>query len=545
MRKSHKLGSRSFLGSNQATERHPTELSSTGETIAGNISHEHNAISLFRAAATGNIALLERLRQSGADICSVGVDGSNALHAAARAANVQAVEYLLSLGVSSKEYNGKGRVPLHEAALGGNWKVVSVLMRNNCDSNGSISSPDILAPYIIQSEKVSAIGAFIQHFGKQVIDQGDRPLLLLAARKSPAIMSLLLSHENLKITQGGSWRTSALHIAAESGNVEVLRLLLTYPGTNINAQRLLRLRGESIYRATPLQVALIFGHEEMVRFLLAQKELKFDGSYPWPKEEIHLTMKFRQYRMGQILLQDHRVQHNDLISPLLREIAEGNEDKALDLIRRDISFLPAYQVDAWQNPFNWAIALGYSNLAKRLMESPVIDVNAGKGQNFLPTEIAAGNGDQTTMELLIGHPSVIMGGRPLYEAVKHNHLSMVELLLSCPKINVSTSAPLTEAVKQGNHEIIRMLLRYPRIDVNAKPADWDDTALSMAVRRGNLDIIRLLLDHPMIDVNATIIYSDRNSTALDIALRRDATTIIEILRSYGAKTVKELKQSLQ
>ncbi|KAL1608058.1 hypothetical protein SLS60_002997 [Paraconiothyrium brasiliense] len=534
MRKTHNLGIELSRASKKAPICAPKELQPTYNAI-----HEFQPISLFSAAAAGNIAMLERLRTNGTDMFSIADDGSSALHAAARAGSVQATVYLLSLGLPPDRRNERGRMPVHEAALAGSWETIEILMRGADESDDTNFHPGDVGRYLIESENIDAITAFIHQHGQHIIDQGRQSLLHTAAMlKSAAVMSLLLSYEGLDINQRDFKERSALHIAVMNGCSEVLRLLLAQPSIDVNALK---------YVERPLDIAIRLGHEEVVRILLAQETVQFRGDSSWPKIEIIQSTRYRHYRVGQILLQNERTQQSNEICPLLQAIAVGNEAKAMNLICEDVSVLGAHRGGAWRNPLNWAIALGYNTLAKRLMDSPVTNINVGSESNFLPIEIAAGKGDQTILQLLLDHPRVWQGeGRPLYEAVKHNHLLTVELLLSYPKINHNKSEPLVEAARQGNLDIVNVLLGSNKTDVNQSQIQRGpryETALSIAVRRRDLEMTLSLLRHePKIDVNATN-GSYHTYTALDIAISKNATNFVEILRSYGAKTAAELETS--
>jgi ankyrin repeat protein len=530
MRKIHRLASSPSSELKHGARCSPEQSAS----IAASLIDGQCSISIFDAAATGDVALMERLHQTGADLFSIADDGSSVLHAATRATNAQVVQYLLSAGLEPIKRNEKYRTPLQEAALLGNWEAMSVLLRYETD--GHKASEDA-AYYLVQSGNLQTIEAFIRHYGQRVIDQGRQPMLHMAAQvKNPAVLRLLLGYKGLKINEKDLYGRAAIHIVAKIGNTEILRLLLAYPGLDVNM-----LQTTKIYRESPLNIAIRFGHEGVVRALLAHEGIEFAEACSWPKE-IWQCMRYHRHRIGQILLEDDRVQNNDAVCPLLLATVKGEEDEVIELLQQDAE--ASDPAKYYLAPLNWAIALGHSTIAKRLMDDPATDVNRGTGS--LPIEVAAATGDLRTLQALLDHPRIkTIMEKTVYEAVKGGHISTLELLLSRSTITPNISNPLLVAAQRGSVEMVKMLLDCPRTDVNQKLHSWSETALFAAVRGGNLDIIWLFLKHetqPTVDINATAGFS-KTYTVLDIAAQKNATDIVEVLRSFGAKTATELKQS--
>ncbi|OAG05968.1 ankyrin [Paraphaeosphaeria sporulosa] len=431
----------------------PSELRNTvrhypdkPDATAASFALERYSISIFDAAAAGNIALLEQLHEVGVDLFTIAADGSNALHAAATATSSGAIRYLLSMGVRPNECNKMGRTPLQEAARAGNWENMSVLLSRE------ISRPPatLLGSYLVQSENLHAIAAFIEHYGRQVIDQGDEPLLHVAVnRKSVAVLRHLLVHRGLNINASDRSGRAVLHYAAKLGIAEILQLLLAYPGIDVNAWPITR---KFNHHDTPLDIAVRRGQEVAVRILLSHDSIKFFGGIPWPMHEIIASACYRQYQTGQVLIEDSRVQNNDAVNSLVRAIARGHEYKIIDLLQKDVLAATYTLDDTCLAPLSWAIALGHRTITKRLMDVPAIDVNYGE-YGFTPIEIAAANGDSDSLLLLLGHSSFSSGESSVYEAVRGGHPRALELLLSKERIDPNRNHPLVTATENGSIEM--------------------------------------------------------------------------------------------
>ncbi|KAF2450951.1 ankyrin [Karstenula rhodostoma CBS 690.94] len=431
-------------------------------------------------------------------------------------ASAQVVQYLLSMDLDPTKHNYKGRSPLEEAALAGNWKTMSVLLPWKSDETSYRTTP--LGTCLVESGNLDAITAFIGHCGQQVIEHGQQPMLHVAVNmKSLAVIRLLLGYEGLDINGRDYEGRAVIHCAAKIGDTDMLRLLLAYPGIDVNAPRT---TCTSPWKKSALFIAIRLGHEGAVRILLAHESIEFGGAYSWPANEIKYCMVHRRYRIGQIILEDDRVQKNQSVDPLLRAIMQAHEDEAIDLLQ---DFLISTYIPENNDMvhLHWAIALGRTAVAKRLMDVPAIDVNYSRCK-FAPIEVAAATGDSDSLRLLLDHPRIEPRlGKSVYEAVKGGHLQALELLLLQPMIDPIESETLITAVKKDSAEMVKMLLDCPRTDVNQKKYDWSETALFGAVKRGNHDIIWLLLKHKgqtKVDINAVVLYFPE-ATALDIALR--------------------------
>ena len=83
----------------------------------------------------------------------------------------------------------------------------------------------------------------------------------------------------------------------------------------------------------------------------------------------------------------------------------------------------------------------------------------------------------------------------------YGHTEIVDRLQACAGIDVNKGAPLLCASEQGHITVVEMLLTHPTIDVNLTPEVDDLTALTLAVVTGHSEIVKCLLAHPSIDVN--------------------------------------------
>lgn len=98
----------------------------------------------------------------------------------------------------------------------------------------------------------------------------------------------------------------------------------------------------------------------------------------------------------------------------------------------------------------------------------------------------------------------------------------------------NSGRPLFLASGEGKLDVVRYLLDEGA-DVSARE-DSGGTALSEAAYYGHLDVIKELLLRGA-DINAL----DAQGTALDIAIGKNNTAVVDLLKHRGGKTVRQIR----
>ena len=151
---------------------------------------------LERAAARGNRELAKKLVRAGADI-------GNALHAAVWGGHGQIVSDLLKHGASFAAKDTNGCTPLHFAARTGKTHIVRGLMLKGADKNA------------MNNQEWTPLFSAVYH------GQTDAARTLLAGGADVSLRC-------------GALKGSAVHMAAELGHVEILRVTIEH-GADVNA----------------------------------------------------------------------------------------------------------------------------------------------------------------------------------------------------------------------------------------------------------------------------------------------------------------------
>ncbi|HLK58945.1 MAG TPA: ankyrin repeat domain-containing protein [Chthonomonadaceae bacterium] len=211
----------------------------------------------------GSKAISEYLLSKGANLHALTRGGSTPLHTAAGSRHPDLVEYLIAQGLDVNARNYQGRTPLFQAAASNDKAMVELLVARGADINvkdaqGETSIHSI-APDTPAGKEIAAFllskGAEADIFAAIILGMTDRVAALLKA--DPRLANAMTPH-----------RRTALHIAAESGNKEIVALLLE-SGADVHA-------GDPFhYGATA--ISLTRDHKEVADLLLA-----WEKSHPAP-----------------------------------------------------------------------------------------------------------------------------------------------------------------------------------------------------------------------------------------------------------------------
>lgn len=193
------------------------------------------------------------------------------------------------------------------------------------------------------------------------------------------------------------------------------------------------------------------------------------------------------------------------------------------------------------NLLSWAAERGYLDIAKALIATLKVDVNAGQKKGWTPLHFAADLGHEEIVQLLLEQPSIKINARDyihrtaLSYAAQQGHKKIVQLLLSQPNIQLNGKShmgrtALSFAAEYGHKDIVQLLLAQANILVNLRSnGDW--TALFYAAACGHEDIVTLLLSQPGIHFN---IHDKNGQTPLACAVEYDQKNAVDrLLKEHG------------
>jgi uncharacterized protein len=180
---------------------------------------------------------------------------------AAKAHDFKAVDWFFAAGINPNAQDSDGRTALISGAAGGDLAVVNALLSHGVDVNVKDNQGYTALAHAAEAMYSEVEDALLNHpsLDPNVGGMKGRPVLLAYVwRDDKERTQKLLAHGadvNAQDTDGDT----ALHGAAQNGNVEIIGLLLD-KGANLNAKN--KLGG------TPLMWAAVWGKDDAAQLLL-------------------------------------------------------------------------------------------------------------------------------------------------------------------------------------------------------------------------------------------------------------------------------------
>ncbi|KAG9277758.1 espin-like protein [Astyanax mexicanus] len=224
----------------------------------------NGATPVHDAAATGHTPELQWLVQSaGCSVQEQDTSGATALHLAARFGRVEVVSWLLAFGGGADQETDCGALPAHYAAVRGNLTCLKLLIDQDlgCVNRQTFlgATPLYLA---CQEGHQDVVQYLLQDCGADIhlrAHDGMTPLHAAAHMGHYSLVVWLVSHTDVSVSSQDKEGATALHFAASGGHHHVLdRLLRTGP-------KIIK----DFWGGTPLHDAAENGEMECCRVLLS------------------------------------------------------------------------------------------------------------------------------------------------------------------------------------------------------------------------------------------------------------------------------------
>ena len=150
--------------------------------------------SLIDAVKTGKRDVVRTLLKRPVDVNAAEVDGTTALHWAARSGDVETARLLLEAGADAKRANRYGVTPLSLAALNGDAAVMQALIKAGADPAASVSDGQTMVMIAARSGNPEAIGVLLAHHVDVNAHEnvlGETALIWAAVENHPDAIALL------------------------------------------------------------------------------------------------------------------------------------------------------------------------------------------------------------------------------------------------------------------------------------------------------------------------------------------------------------------
>lgn len=418
------------------------------------------------------------------------------LHHAVSRCKKAMVEMLLARGANINQFNAVGETPICLAAKEGYEDIFKLLV----DAGALITptEPEHKMPlsFAIERGHKNIVKLLLENGAK--IDEKDQsvgttPLLLAASVTDQSILRLILEYKTEAHANDYKIIESSLLSAIMEGDTEYIQSCL---------KQQLRLYQGAIdyYTVTPLPLAVLNGHGDIVRLLLENGAEASEVYYGLSL--LSLAISEGNYDIVEMLLgygakADATVNGSGRL-PLSLAILNGHRD-IIKLLLKHGARADGADEDG-ETPLSLAVLQKQEDIVSLLLESgPEVDFK--NGNSFTPLQMAALDGNESIATLLLAAGAQVdvqdkTGKTPLMMAVAGGYDSMVMLLLKWgAHVSIKTGSnetALSLAIAEGHEAIVKLLLENGA-DVGVKIGD-NQTPLMLARQNGHWGIIKLLQD---------------------------------------------------
>ncbi|HLK55779.1 MAG TPA: ankyrin repeat domain-containing protein [Chthonomonadaceae bacterium] len=217
---------------------------------------------LTYVAASGQIDLAQMILARGADVNSRVLEGTTPLFAAAEADDLPMVKLLLANGANvniKNDWDFEHSAALSMAADKGNLKMVQLLLDHGANVNSAARFGSALT-HAALNKNIAIVRLLLAHRADPNIGDYHETLPMLVASEGDTKIMKLLLDAGADIHATGHAGATALSSAAFSGNVEMVRLVVSH-GADVN-------NNDDWRGRTAIMAAAEYGHYAAVDYLL-------------------------------------------------------------------------------------------------------------------------------------------------------------------------------------------------------------------------------------------------------------------------------------
>lgn len=524
---------------------------------------------LMEAADNNRADAATRLVQAGANVNQCDSRGRSALRIAVQGGHVEAASALVALGADiDKAPRKKDRLPplVHDANGARCKDLLAVLHRAGADMNATDDSKNTALNAACEIADAARVRALLALGANPNISNamGRRPIDTLMEHYSYGysdhsdIISLLLrAGAQAGMAPSGDMRQAPLHMAAASGNVKSIDLLLKHRAKIDEPDK-------SAEGKTPLMEAAAFGQTRAATALMAQGA-NIAAKDTHGRTALHYAAAGGSEDLLKALLAQTGASlslQDDNGMTLLHVAAQADRRPTMAfLIRQNPAALTVYDNDG-MTPLHRALAETYNNdifdVCKDVLgdKTPLNLKTRDSGETLL--HIAARNGRQWSLDKLLAMGADVLaqdnaGLFPLEAALSTPHHGLTETLARKMKeagFDAATyrdadgNSLLHRAAARGDDNAVDFLLRNGTADVNAHNAKGE-TPLLTALKAGKDEAARMLL---ILGADATAKDAD-GKTVLEIAaagknplLIQDVILAVQMQQEEEARKREEEEQ---
>ncbi|XP_053323897.1 serine/threonine-protein phosphatase 6 regulatory ankyrin repeat subunit B-like [Spea bombifrons] len=478
---------------------------------------------LLVAAERGHTEVVKILLQNHARVDVFDEHGKAALHLAAEKGHDEIADVLLRHKAFVNAKTKLGLTPLHLCAQKGYNHLVKMLVETHLACIDAMTltlrTPLHLAAMNGQLDVCNSL--LTMKADVNAIDTDGQTALHLAAENDHSeVVKLFLKQKPELVTLANMDGSTCAHIAAAKGSVAVIKELLRFNKTGVTTTR------NKTSDSTPLHLAAEGGHAEVVKVLLETGASASDENGEG-MTAIHLAAKNGHIDVLEALKGSisFRITSSKTGFTALHVAAQFGQ---LDFVREILTKVPA---SMHSEPPKTASDLLYMK-------------DQGGESGYTPLHLASQSGHESLVRLLLNYPGVQadaatnrQGSAPIHLAAHNGHTSVVGLLLSksTSQLHMKDKRGRTclhLAAANGHNELMRALVgQGAEINVTDKNG-W--CPLHFAAKSGFLDTVRFLTE---CGANAALECKD-GKLAIQYAAAENHHEVVSFLLKKDRNTLK-------
>ncbi|PTQ41189.1 LOW QUALITY PROTEIN: hypothetical protein MARPO_0035s0001 [Marchantia polymorpha] len=561
---------------------------------------------LMLASQFGHDDVVKSLLEHKASVLMTSEAGLNCLHYAARWGHfevskliIEACPEIINDGTmrtkitADLEFDVSNETPLMLACLYGHEDVVKLLLEHKADVMVYSESGRNCLHYAAESGHSEVSSLLIQEFPQlrdstirgaakcPPNDCGKTALMLASQSGHHDVVKSLLEHK-ASVMMTSEAGLNCLHYAARSGHFEVSKLILEACPEIINDGTMrTKITADLEYdvsNETPLMLACLYGHEDVVKLLLEHKAdvMVYSES---GRNCLHYAARWGHSEVSSLLIQEFPQLRDSTIrgaakcppndcgkTALMLASQSGHHDVVKSLLEHKASVMMTSE--AGLNCLHYAARSGHFEVSKLILEACPEIINYGtirsKGSddleymdsNLTPLMLACRDGHERIVELLLKHKADVrmrteLGWNCLHYAGRCGHFEVSRLIIkACAEmINDRTEngnlgggrTTLMLACENGHEDVVKLLLEH-KADVMIF-SDYGWNCFHHAAERGHSEVSSLLIqEFPQLRDSTTRVAAkcppdDSGKTALMLASQSGQHDVVKLLLEHKASVM--------
>ena len=526
----------------------------------------HTSLTFLDACRLGKLQLVQQLiSDSSCDLTISDDDGNTGLHLAATHGHLTVVETLVSgNSLPSPEKNEDGKTPLHllcttgyaalmkrispfdytsqyMVALNGIANTVTLLLSKfECSSDVKTISDKVILHQACHCGDIELVRKLLSEKCSDPMardSQGFTPLHIAVLGGSEEVATELINRYKCPVNCVESLHgRRPFYYACESGNVDLVRILISECGSNPIAR-------DSIGN-TALHVAAMCGREEVVRELVDRYKCPVDCvGYQGGQTVLHNACGSDNVDLVRKLISEYGLdpmaRDSKGATPLHMAALNGREEVVIELVSKHKCPVDSMDSDR-ETILHYACWSGNVGLVRKLISEYGLDPMARDNEGATPLHTAALIGrEEVVIELASKHKCPVdsvdsVGRSVLHKAAQSGNVDLVRKLISeyglDPLARDNEGAtPLHTAALNGREEVVIELAskyKYPVDSVDSVGR----SVLHKAAQSGNVYLVRKLISEYGLDPMAR---DSKGDTPLHkAAFNGSEQVVIELINKY-------------